>query len=86
MLPSSTKSLTPVTVIVCGVDQLAMVKVADAGDTVPSAALELVTLTVTVFVSVGWLVSTTLKVAVPPASVVTKPEVGETVMPAASSF
>ena len=31
--------------------------------------------------AVGWVFSTTVKVAVPPASVVTRPEVGVTVMP-----
>ena len=34
--------------------------------------------------AVGWLVSTTVNVAVPPASVVTRPVVGVTVMPAVS--
>ena len=34
--------------------------------------------------AVGWVFSTTVKVAVPPASVVVRPEVGVTVMPAVS--
>ena len=34
--------------------------------------------------AVGWVFSTTVKVAVPPASVVVSPEVGVTVMPAVS--
>ena len=34
--------------------------------------------------AVGWVLSTTVKVAVPPASVVVRPDVGVTVMPAAS--
>ena len=35
--------------------------------------------------AVGWLASATVKVAVPPASVVVKPDVGFTVTPAVSS-
>ena len=52
------------------------------GATVPSAVFELLNPIVTF--AVGWLVSTTVKVAVPPASVVVRPDVGVTVIPAAS--
>ena len=79
--PSTTASLTPVTVTVCGTFQLTFVKVRLAGLTVPSAAL--LELSAIVTSAVGWLVSTTVNVAVPPASVV-GPEIGETVMPAMS--
>src|SRR5262245_39236730 len=79
---ASTKSFTPVTVTVWAVFQFAAVKLTDTGDTVPSAVLELDRPIVTS--AVGWLVSTTVNVAVPPASVVTRPDVGLTVIPAAS--
>src|SRR2546423_10700223 len=82
MSPSSTKSSTPVTVTVWGVFQLAAVKVKLDGETVPSAVLPLLMGTVTF--AVGWLFNTTVKVAVPPASVVVNPEAGETVTPAVS--
>src|SRR5207247_2280361 len=59
--------------------QLAAVKVRLDGDTVPSFVLELLRPMVTLLV--GWELRTTLKLAVPPASVVTSPEVGVTVMP-----
>ena len=75
-------SLTPVIVTVCVVFQLAAVKVRLDGETVPSAVLLEVSPMVTL--AVGWLVRTTVKVAVPPASVVVNPLVGVTVMPAAS--
>ena len=70
------------TVTVCGTFQLAAVKVRLAGATVPSV----VSLEVRPMVTsaVGWVLSTTVKVAVPPASVVVRPEVGVTVMPAVS--
>ena len=71
------------TVTVCAVLQLAAVKVRLAGETVPSVVSLLDRAIVTS--AVGWLPSTTVKVAVPPASVVTRPLVGSTVMPAASS-
>ncbi len=55
----------------------------EAGLTVPSAVLfdesPIVTL------AEGWLVSTIVKVACPPDSLVTKPEVGFTLIPATSS-
>src|SRR4051812_37434813 len=78
MLPSSRLSSTPVTVTVCGVLQLAEVKVNDAGETVPSVvSLELRPI---VTLAVGFDVSTTVNVAVPPASVVL-PLIAETVIP-----
>ena len=49
---------------------------------VPSAVLLLVNGMVTL--AVGWLFRTTVKLAVPPASVVVKPVVGVTVMPLVS--
>ena len=83
MSPSSTKSSTPVTVTVWAVFQLAAVKVRLAGEVVPSAVLlderPIVTL------AVGWEFSLTVNVAVPPASVVLRPEVGLMVNPAVSS-
>ena len=82
MVPSSRVSSTPVTVTVCAVFQLAAVKVRLAGATVPSP----VSLEVRAMVTsaVGWALSTTVKVAVPAASVV-GPEIVLTVMPEASS-
>ncbi len=80
--PSSTSSSTPVTVTVWAVSQFADVKTTSAGLTVPSDVSELVRVTVTV--AVGWELRTTVKLAVPPASVVTKPDVGLTVTPALS--
>jgi hypothetical protein len=71
-----------VTVTVCGVFQLADVKVKLAGATVPSvASLELSPIVTS---AVGCVLSTTVKLAVPPASLVTRPEVGLTVIPAVS--
>lgn len=75
-----TPSATPVTVIVCRTFQLPEVKVRLAGETVP--ALELLEESPTVTSVVGWEVRTTLKVAVPPDSVVTSPVVGVTRTPA----
>ncbi len=78
------RSSTPVTVTVWGRFQLAAVKVRAAGETEPSVvrfeARAMETL------AVGWELSTTVKVAVPPASVVRSPEVGVTVKPALSSL
>src|SRR2546422_1063295 len=82
MLPSWTRSSTPVTVTVCATFQFAVVKVSDAGATVPSVRSELVNPTVTF--AVGWLVRTTVNAAAPPASVVVNPEVGFTLIPATS--
>jgi hypothetical protein len=82
MLPSTPASLTPVTVAVCGTFQFALVKVTLAGLTVPSVvSLELKPMVTS---AVGWVLSTTVNVAVPPTSVVDRPEVGLTVMPAVS--
>ncbi len=71
------------TVTVCGTFQSAVVNVRLAGATVPSAGLPLETAITTS--ATGWLVSLTVNVAVPPASLVTRPVVGATVIPAASS-
>ena len=74
--------MTPVTVTVCGTFQFALVKVRLAGLTVPSVvSLELRPIVTS---AVGCVFSTTVKVAVPPASVVVRPDVGVTVMPAVS--
>ena len=75
-------SVTPVTVIVCGVFQLAVVKVTLAALTVPSVVS--FELTPIVTFAVGCEFSTIVNVAVPPASVVVRPDVGVTVMPAVS--
>ena len=80
-LPSSTKSFTPVTVAVCGVFQLPDVNVSEAGDTVPSVR-SLDERPMVTFAD-GWLSSTTVNVAVPPPSVVVRPEVGVTEIPGA---
>ncbi len=77
MLPSSSASLTPVTVTVCATFQLALVKANDEVLTVPSVVSLLLIEIVTS--AVGACDSTTLNCAVPPASVVTNPEVGVTV-------
>src|SRR4051794_36930038 len=82
MSPSSTKSSTPVTGIVRGVLQLAGGKGTLASDGVASSVLLLLSGIVTL--AVGWLSSTMVNDAVPPASVVTNPLVGETLMPAVS--
>src|SRR5215467_2090213 len=83
MSPSSTWSFTPVTVTVCATFQSAAVNVRFATSTVPSATLlELTGITTS---AAGWLSSTTVKLALPPASVVTRPETGVTVMPGTSS-
>ena len=74
-------SLIPVTVTVCAMFQLALVKVNNEVDTVPSNVLLLLTAIVTF--AVGAVSSTTENVAVPPASEVIKLEVGVTVTPGA---
>ena len=66
---------------VCGVFQFRFVNVRLAGPTVPSVVSPELRPTVTS--AVGRDVSTTVNVAVPPASVV-GPEIGETVIPALS--
>ena len=73
MSPSSAPSSTPVIVTVCGLLQFPEVKLRLAGLTVPSPVSELDRPSETL--AVGWLRSVTVKVAVPPASVVTSPEV-----------
>ena len=78
MLPSTCGSSTPVTVTVWGTFQFAGVKFTLAGVTVPSAVL--LELRSIVTSAVGCDVRTMVKVAVPPASVVVRPEVGVTVM------
>ena len=80
--PSSTSSFTPVTVTVCGVAQLAAVKVRLAGATVPSV-VSLLEIPVETS-AVGSAFRTTVKVAVPPASVVL-PLIADTVNPDVSS-
>ncbi len=69
------------TVTVCAVFQLAGVKVRLVGETVPSVVSLLDSAMLTL--ALGWVPSTTVKVAVPPASVVIRPMVGLTVMPGA---
>jgi hypothetical protein len=74
MSPSSIKSLTPVTVTVRAVFQLPVVNVRLAGLTVPSdVSFELSPIVTS---AVGCELSTTVKVAVPPASVVVRPRRG----------
>src|SRR6266850_7282039 len=80
MAPSTVVSSTPVTVTVRGTRASAGVNVSDAGETVPSVRSELLRPMVTS--AVGMDVRTTVKVPVPPASVVTRPDVGVTVTPA----
>ena len=70
-------------VTVCGVFQLSLVKVTLAWLTVPSVVSDEISPSVTL--AVGRAVSTTVNVAVPPASVVIRPEVGVSVKPAVSS-
>src|SRR6478735_1697618 len=69
-LPSATFSSTPVTVTVCGVDQLLAVNVSEAGATVPSLVALLEAATVTL--AVGCEPSATVNVTLVPASVVSK--------------
>ena len=75
--PSATKSFTPVTVTVCAVFQFPDVNVTDPGATVPS--VKSLDESPIVTFAVGWLVSTTVNVAVPPPSVVA-PDSGVTVI------
>ena len=69
-------------VMVCVIFQLAFVNVTDVGDTFPSLVFDDKRLNDTS--AVGCEVSTTVKVAVPPDSVVVRPEIGVTVTPATS--
>src|SRR5437762_528390 len=82
MLPSWTRSSTPVTVTVCATFQFAVVNVSDTGDTVPSV-MSFDDNPIVTF-AVGWVCRTTVNVAVPPVSVVVSPDVGFTVIPATS--
>jgi hypothetical protein len=82
MSPSSTELLTLVMVAVCGVFQFAWVKVRLDGLTVPW--VKSFELTPIVTSAAGCEVSTTVKLAVPPASLMVSPDVGVTVMPAVS--
>jgi len=84
MSPSSNASLTPVMVMVCGTFQFTVVNVTLPALTVPSVVS--VELSPIVTSAVGWAFNTTVNVAVPPASVVTSPDVGTTVIPAVSSL
>ncbi len=81
-LPSTTKSFTPVTVTVCAVFQFAGVNITEAGATVPS--VKSLDESPIATLAVGWLVSAIVNVAVPPPSVVVRPEIGITVIPAVS--
>ena len=72
----------PVTVTGCGAFQFNGVKTKEAGDTVPSVVSELDKSIVTV--SVGSEFRTTENVSLPPSSVVLRPDVGLTVIPALS--
>src|SRR5436190_947506 len=67
----------------CATFQFALVNVTDEAETVPSAVLDEVSEKVTL--AVGRELRTTENVAVPPASVVVKPDTGLTVMPGVSS-
>ena len=67
---------------VCALLQFEVVNVRLDTRRTPSAVLLLDTGMTTS--AVGWLLSRTVKLAVPPASVVTRPAVGLTVMPATS--
>ena len=75
--------MTPLTVTVWAIFQFNEVNVRLEADTVPSAVL-LLLIGIVTFAS-GLLVSATVKLEVPPASVVVNPEVGPTAMPAVSS-
>ena len=83
-MPSTSGSSAPVIVTVCGVAQSVEVKVREAGETVPSVASEELSPMLTL--AAGWELRFTVKVACPPDSVVTSPEVGVTVMPAGTSL
>src|SRR5262245_21351729 len=80
MLPSSTASSWPVTVIVWGTFQSSGVNVMIAGDGEPSAGLLLLSANVTA--AEGALVRTRSNVAVWPVSAVTSPEFGSSSTPA----
>jgi len=68
MSPSAAVSSTPVTVTVLAVLQFEEVNIIEGGETVPSVVSELL-IAIETFAD-GWLFKFTVKVAVPPASVV----------------
>lgn len=82
--PSASASSTPVTVTVCATFQFTLVKVSEAGETVPSVVSLEASGTVTS--PCGWRPSFTVKVAVAPRSLVARPEVGVTTKPAGSCW
>ena len=67
-MPSTAVSSTPVTVTVCAVLQFEEVNIIEEGEAVPSVVSELLMAIDTS--ADGWLFNFTVKVAVPPASVV----------------
>ena len=81
--PSVRLSSTPVTVTVWATFQLAIVKVTELGATVPSVVSLLVRPMLTL--AAGWVVSRIVNVEEPPASVVTRPLVGVTMIPRATA-
>ena len=82
-MPSCLKSSAPVTVTTCGMFQSSAVNVSALVEGVPSLLLlEASAITTS---SVGARLRNTLKLAVPPASVVVKPPVGVTEIPDCSS-
>ena len=81
MSSSSIASSTPVTVTTCAVFQLPGVKINDAGVTLPSLRS---LMSVTVTLAIGLVLSTTLKLSVVPASLVTRPLVGAMLIPRTS--
>jgi hypothetical protein len=76
-------SSAPVTVTVWAISQFAAVKVREEMERVPSVVSELERPMITS--AVGWELRRTEKEAVPPDSVVVRPEVVVIVMPAAES-
>src|SRR5437867_1431670 len=82
MLPSRSEERRVGKDSVCARFQFADVKVIEAGATVRSVR-SLDDNPIVTF-AVGWLVKTTVNVAVPPASVVVSPDVGVTVIPGTS--
>ena len=80
--PSTTKSSVPVAVTVWGTFQFAAVNVRVVRSTVPSVGVSVSSVIVTS--ATGLVSSTIVNESVPPASVVVRPPVGVTVMPATS--
>jgi hypothetical protein len=72
------ESFIPVTVTIWGVSQLAVVKMTELDETVPSVVSELLSPIVTL--AVGWEFNLTVKVTASPFSVVADPLGVETVM------